>query len=166
MSLSESHEEDRRYEESVLDSALLADPVRVLRPRAALQVNPGDPVEVVAAKMREEKNGCAIVVDDKKLVGIFTERDLLMKECAGKAVKEVMTADPECMRMDDTIGTALHKMVAGKYRNLPLVDESGEPAGVVTQAEAVRYLVGFFPREALNQPPNSVREQPPDQYGG
>ena len=95
MSLSEKQEEDRRYEESVLDPALLADPVSVLRPRAAVEVNPGDPVEVVAAKMREEKNGCAIVVDDKKLVGIFTERDLLMKACAGKSVKEVMTADPD-----------------------------------------------------------------------
>jgi CBS domain-containing protein len=124
-----------------------------------------EPLKSVVESMRD-RFGAMPVVEGHKLVGIFTERDLLMKDCSRKSVKEVMTPDPECILMDDTIGTALHKMVTGNYRTVPLVDEAGEPAGVVTQAEAVRYLVGFFPSEALNQPPNSVKEQPPGQYGG
>ena len=78
-----------------------------------------------------------------------------------------MTADPERLVLGDTLGYALHKMSVGSFRNLPLVDDAGLPAGVVSQQEGVKYLVGFFPAEVIAQPPRSIEQQPPDsQYGG
>lgn len=175
----ERKEEERRYAEAAtdegrgLDSRVLHDPVRVLKPRPAVTVAPGDSVADAVGRMAGKRQGCAIVVEGGKVTGIFTERDAFIRVLAeGRDAKktkvaDVMTPKPEVLRLDDTIGFALHKMAVGQYRNLPLVDASGKPVGVVTQAEGVRYLAGFFPEELINQPPRSFEERPPrHQHGG
>ena len=173
MSLIEEEEDEQRYQEAgveekkVLDSSVLNDPIRVLQPKPAIIVGPSEPVDAVVQRMRAERNGCALVVEEGRLVGIFTERDVLMQGSGSAPVREVMTRDPESIRQDDTIATLFHKMVAGQYRHIPIVDGEGAPVGVVSQREAVRYLVGFFPTEVINKPPRSVEERPPrNQYGG
>ncbi|NKB16199.1 MAG: aldehyde dehydrogenase family protein, partial [Sphingomonadales bacterium] len=47
-------------------------------------------------------------------------------------ISEVMTADPECLRDDQTIAALLHMMSVGGFRHVPLVDEHGRPLGVVS----------------------------------
>ena len=153
----EKREEERRYEESaaegakVLDSRVLADPVPVLQPRAVVTVQNDVMVGEVIARMADKRSGCAVILDGKRLAGIFTERDALRRvlaaglDPAATPITDVMTADPERVAVTDTLGFALHKMSVGSFRHLPLVDAQGLPAGVVTQEEAVRYLVGFFP---------------------
>jgi len=69
--------------------------------------------------------------------------------------------------VEDTLGFALHKMSVGGFRHLPVVDDDGAPAGVISQREGVQYLVGFFPQELVNQPPRSIAQRPPrNQFGG
>lgn len=171
-------EEERRYEEAAkeeakrLDSRVLSDPVPVLEPKSAVIAAPGDKVIHVARAMADKRCSCALVVEDNRLIGIFTERDALARVLiAGRdphatVVDDVMTPDPERLVLGDTIGYALHKMTVGSFRNLPLVDRNGVPAGVVSQQDGVKYLVGFFPDEIINQPPRSIVQNPPPQYGG
>ena len=175
----DKREADRRYEESaaegakVLDSRVLADPVPVLRPRAVVTVQDDVTVAQAVGEMAARKRGCAVILDGKRLVGIFTERDALRRVLAAgldpaeTPITDVMTPDPERVAVTDTLGFALHKMSVGSLRHLPLGDAEGLPAGVVTQEEAVRYLVGFFPEAVINQPPRSLLTNPHDsQYGG
>lgn len=171
----EEREEERRYREagSALASEILNDPVNVLDPKPAVVVAPGDSVTDVVKAMADARCGCALVLDGKNVVGVFTERDALTRvlgagvDAAGTSVSDVMTPDPEILRAGDTLGYALHKMSVGSFRNLPLIDEDGRPLGVVTQQDGVKYLVGFFPEAAINQPPRSVEQAPPrNQYGG
>ena len=81
----DAREEERRYEESAqdegktLDSRVLSDPVPVLKPKAAVIAAPDDLVMDVARQMADKRCSCALVVDDKELVGIFTERDALTR---------------------------------------------------------------------------------------
>ncbi|MGH7162012.1 MAG: CBS domain-containing protein [Planctomycetota bacterium] len=175
----EREEDEKRYLEpdlkkgKTLDSRVLQDPVRVLNPKPTISVPPDEPVASVIRRMQRERNGCALVVDKGRLVGIFTERDVLLKVAlAGKPaeemkVRDAMSPDPESVTLDDTVGHAFHKMSSGAYRHVPLVDADGRPVGVLSQREAVNYLVGFFPAEAINQPPRSVEQRPPkNRYGG
>jgi len=175
----ERHEEERRYDESAveptktLDSSVLERPVRSLHRKEAVCVAPDDDLLVTAQRMVERHQGCAVVVEDGRVVGVFTERDALTRVLArGMAasetsVRDVMTSDPERLSLDDTLGYALHKMSVGGFRHVPVVDRDGEPAGVLSQREAVRFLVGFFPEEVINQPPRSVAQAPPrSQHGG
>jgi len=96
-----------------------------------LGVAPDTPVIEVIKKMKENRLGCALVVDGGKLVGIFTERDLLHK-LTGKsasshdtAVKELMSADPETLQESDSVATALNKMSMGRYRHIPVEKVDG-----------------------------------------
>ena len=176
----EKEEEERRYKEAAasgeaktLDSRVLSNPVRVLNPRAAVRAQPDETVLAVVERMAAERQGCALVVKDDRLAGIFTERDLMTrvlargKDPATLSVGDVMTSDPESLTLDDTLGYALHKMSVGSYRHVPIVDGKGHPVSVITQQEGVRYLVGFFPAEAINNPPRSIEQAPPTkQYGG
>ena len=175
----ERHEEERRYEEAgsttfkVLDSSVLTNAVPVLRPKNAVTAARGDTVAEVVKRMSDNSAGCALVVDGDDLAGIFTERDALRRVLAAgrdpntTTIGEVMTPEPERVSEADSLGFALQKMSVGSFRHLALVDEDGNPTGVVNQQDAVRYLVGFFPEEVINHPPQSILQNPHDsQYGG
>jgi len=175
----EGREEERRYAESgeenvkVLDTRILENPVRVLKRKPAVHAAPDETLAGVLQRMLDNRQGCAVVVRDDHVVGIFTERDALVRVLAKgadpKTVKmsDVMTADPDCLTFEDTLGFALHKMSVGGFRHLPVVDDDGAPAGVISQREGVQYLVGFFPQELVNQPPRSIAQRPPrNQFGG
>lgn len=90
--------------------------------------------------------GCVLICDkDKKLVGIASIRDLLLK-VAGTAkdltkiqVKSIMTANPEFLDKDAPLSFALHKMSIGKFRHVPVLDK-GKPIGVVSTRDLIEYL--------------------------
>ena len=143
----------------VFDQQMIREPIRLLRPkpRAPLWLAPGDSVEAAWYLMREHRVGCVLVVDAGTLVGILTERDLLMRvdgPRSGQAIREVMTPDPEALSPDDPIAFALNKMSVGGFRHVPLVDADGHPVGVVSVKDVVDYIVDFFPNDVLTVPPS------------
>jgi CBS domain-containing protein len=89
------------------------------------------PAVEAISKMREAHVGCALVIDDGKLLGIFTERDVLNRLTGKKAlapttpVRELMSADPETLRETDSVATALSKMSLGRYRHIPVRKTDG-----------------------------------------
>lgn len=91
-----------------------------------LSVSPDTPVLEVIRKMRSAGLGCALVLEDGKLVGIFTERDLLNKVTGPAAsshqtaVRELMSVDPEVLSEKDSVATAVNKMSIGRYRHIPV----------------------------------------------
>ena len=96
-----------------------------------LGVSPNSPAIEVIRKMKETRLGCALVLEDGKLVGIFTERDVLNKLTGKKAtdqrtaVKVLMSANPETLHETDSVATALNKMSMGRYRHIPLQKSDG-----------------------------------------
>jgi len=96
-----------------------------------LGVSPDTPAIDVIRKMKEARVGCALVLEDGTLVGIFTERDVLNKLTGeGKraeitAVKELMSANPETLCESDSVAAALNKMSMGRYRHLPMQKDDG-----------------------------------------
>ena len=109
--------------------------------------------------MKAKHLGCALICDRGKLVGLFTERDLLNKVIGEQvsysvAVENFMTPDPAKLSLDDSVITAMRVMKEGDYRNIPLINAEGEAAGVVTVRDLVVYFAEHFPKEALNLPPD------------
>ena len=106
--------------------------------------------------------GCVLVVDDDRLTGILTERDLLLKmEGAdlAESVARFMTPDPETLQLDDPIVWALNRMAVGGYRHVPLVDDEGRPVGILSVKDIVHYIVALFPNEVLTLPPDPARAE-------
>jgi CBS domain-containing protein len=125
----------------------------------------GDPivvdadVTVVAAvnEMNERHIGCVLVRRDGKLVGIFTERDVLRRVTFREGsrswkVDAVMTPNPETLPPGASVAYALNKMSVDGYRHIPIVDEHGKAIGVLSVKDIVNFVVEFFPESILNLP--------------
>ena len=76
-----------------------------------------------------------LAVDGDELLGVFTERDALLKlnvdyaELKDHPVSEYMTKQPRTLAADDKIAFALHRMDLGGYRHLPIMKD-GKPTGI------------------------------------
>jgi len=128
------------------DDHLLSDLADVLAPSSPLLVEAGTSVADVIGLMRERRSGYVLVTQAGKVGGIFTERDLLERVIAAGhapravAIERVMTRDPVVLRRDDSLAVAIHKMVMGSFRHIPLVDAAGRIDGVVSAHEILEHL--------------------------
>jgi CBS domain-containing protein len=120
-------------------------------------VDPKDTLKQVYATMQKEKVGCVLVCKGPKLVGIFSERDVVLKTLGDvpldTPVEKVMTPDPITATAKTTVGEAVELMHAKGFRNLPVLDDKKHPAGLVTVNRIIKYLAALFPAEVYNLPP-------------
>ena len=127
-----------------LAHSVMEDDIRQLE-QEFLGVSPDTSALEVIKKMKAASLGCALVLHNGKLVGIFTERDLL-KKLTGKdavaetaAVKELMSANPETLNETDSVATALNKMSMGRYRHIPVKKADGTYS-VTSIKHVLRYI--------------------------
>ena len=138
---------------------LKVDSVSRLRPTPPLRIAPDQTVADAVRLMRERRVGCLLVCRDDRLLGVFTERDLMRRVLAAglpltTAVAACMTPDPVVVRPKEPIGAAIRRMEEGGYRHLPVLDEAGQPVGVLSVKRIVHYLAEHFPATVYNQPPD------------
>ena len=144
------------------EEALKTEKIRNLGTREALCVSPGLPLGEVVRMMQERRTGCAVVVEGKKVVGIFTERDALIRGLLANAkpetpIEQLMTKKPKVLDREDTLAVAIRLMHDGKYRHLPVVNGRRELLGLVSVRDIVFYLSENFPLEIYNLPPDPHR---------
>lgn len=143
-----------------LESALLTETLDKVTIQPPLVVGAGATVAETISRMQQGSRGCALVVGDTgRLVGIFTERDVLMRlvgrpiDLGQTAVRDYMTRDPVTLPSDSSVAFALNRMLIEGFRHIPLVDERGCPTGVVSMRQLIEYLSDLFNRDILNIPP-------------
>ncbi len=135
----------KRSPASPLEQRIVKDRIRSLRPREPLIVGPDTTVAEVLKQLVDQGVGCVLVVEDGEAVGIFSERDALLRlntryEVLGdRPISEYMTRDPETLDIDDRIVFALHKMDLGGYRHIPILEE-GRIVGVISVRDILRYV--------------------------
>ncbi len=119
----------------------------------------GTSLEETLRLMRDEGVGCVLVCDGERLVGIFTERDVLNKLFGAEVdhrdpVDRYMTPDPAVLSLDDSLGDAVRMMTERGYRHIPLRDRLGRRAGMIAARDIVHYVAEHFPAEVVNLPPS------------
>lgn len=138
-----------------MDARTLSLPISTLDYKQSATVQVGTAVSEVIDLMQEEGKGCVLVVDaDEQLVGIITERDLLIHISGQRAApaafkaEQVMTANPEALRASDPIAFALNLMHLGHFRHVPLCvwDDQGEayPIGLISTRDILEHLAVFI----------------------
>ncbi len=134
--------------------------LRVLSRRQPVTVLPGTSLAECVRAIQRTGTGDSVFVCDAsgRLSGVLTERDVFARIVGGtvdlhQPVETLMTTEPKTLDLDDTIRDAIVLMQTGRYRNVPLVDESRQLVGVVRQSDIIKYLAESFPEELLNLPP-------------
>ena len=128
-----------------VERGLLEDRIESLVVKPHQCVAPDTPIGEVLNKMDGAHTGCVVVVDGERLVGIFTDRDALMRvnvdaaKMADVPIREVMTPDPVTLESCNNVAYALHKMHVGGYRHVPILTQ-GKLTGVISIRDIFRYL--------------------------
>lgn len=155
----ESYDDWREEASSTFTSATLSEPLGSVTRRALVTVETTATIAETIHAMNESHVGAALIVQNGRLTGIFTERDVLTKVAAAHLdidatpVTRVMTPDPETLPASASIAYAMHRMSVEGYRHVPLVDDEHRPLGVVAVRDIVAWMCELFPASILNLPP-------------
>lgn len=135
--------------ENSVERSVMFDQVRALKQNAPATIGVDATVGQAIERMASANVGALLVVDDAgKLLGIFSERDLLKRivgitdDYADLPIARFMSAKPESVATADTLNFVLQKMDAGGYRHVPVV-EDGKPVGIISARDMLRFVTGL-----------------------
>ncbi len=143
---------------------------QILRPKC-VNCAPEFSLQEALDLMHHEKSGYIVIRDEHlRVLGMFTERDVLMKVmCPGvdlnEPVKKYMNTEFVELSKSDTVGTAINAMKKYSIRHIPLVDEVGQMTGVLSVRTIANFLSELFPTEVFNLPPKSDQSYPAAEGG-
>lgn len=122
---------------------MFSTPVRqLIEPRKLLVAAPESTVREASNMMASRAVGAVLVVEGERLVGIFTERDVVFRVVArgldpdATRLAAVMTPEPKTIAPDKAFGVAMALMHENGFRHLPVIDK-GVPIGVVSSRSAL-----------------------------
>jgi CBS domain-containing protein len=109
--------------------------------------------QAIRAMLDRHVGAVAILDENTRVAGIFTERDVLRRlslsghEPAQTPVREVMTTPVEMATLDTTPGQALATMVERHYRHLPIVDDDGRLLGMLSIRNVLQARIDTLTRQ-------------------
>ena len=130
--------------------------------RKVLKAPPETLVSKAARLMADKNVGAVMVVEDERLVGIFTERDIVFRVVAQgldartTRLADVMTPAPDTVDPDKSFGYALLIMHERGFRHLPVIQDS-KLVGIVSSRSAMDPELEEFSSEARRR--KHIREQ-------
>ncbi|WP_294358509.1 CBS domain-containing protein [uncultured Sphingomonas sp.] len=118
-----------------------------------VSISPDRRVADAVALLAERRIGAVPVIDDGRVVGVFSERDVIrcLREHGASALDQsiatVMTAPAVTVGRDDSVLGALSLMTKRRIRHLPVV-EGGQVLGIVSIGDLVKYRIDRIEAEA------------------
>lgn len=103
-------------------------------------------------RMAQARVGAIMVLEEDQLIGLFTERDALVRvlanglDPAATTLAEVMSANLQTITPDRPLGHAMHLMFEGGFRHVPVVD-AGRPVGMISARDALGMEMVAFEEE-------------------
>ncbi len=133
-----------------LEASLTEISVEKLSPKTPVLVPARATVSDALTVMRDRRIGAVLIGTSDEIVGIFSERDVLLRiadryqEVKSSPITEFMTANPETLELDAPIAFALNKMEVGDFRHLPITRD-GLLVGVISLRDVLAFLSAEYP---------------------
>jgi CBS domain-containing protein len=114
--------------------------------RPPVTVLPETSVLEAACAMRDRNVGSVIVYEEGSVVGILTDRDVVLALAderfvnGNQRVSEFMTRDPVCLASRDDVDTGLTRMRMHRVRRMPVLNEQGELVGIVSLDDMLMHM--------------------------
>lgn len=109
--------------------------------------------EAIHKMLDHHVGAVAVVDDDYRVAGIFTERDVLRKMSLSRldpktaSVRELMTTPVEMATRGTGAGEALSIMLERHFRHLPVADDNGKLLGILSIRNLLEWRVGDLSHE-------------------
>lgn len=122
--------------------------------RAVATVTSGSTIAAAAEMLTTKKIGAVVVVDDNKVVGILSERDIVRhlgkdwNALASRPVSDVMTKNVVSVSRFATVADVMERMTEKRIRHMPIVEE-GELVGIVSIGDVVKRKIEETEQEAM-----------------
>jgi CBS domain-containing protein len=121
--------------------------VRDVMTQVVLTAQTGTTIAEVASLMAERRVGSALVVEGDRLIGIFTERDIVKalsqdSSAIHQGIGHWMTKQPQTIRFHATTDEALQRMLDGGFRHLPVMD-GDRMVGMISMRDLSRVQVSL-----------------------
>ena len=128
--------------------------IRDVMTRDVQTVTPDQTAQEAASFMLREDAGSMPVSDGNRLIGMITDRDIAVRGVARgygpeTAVRELMTDDVICARIDDDVEEVAMRMSEAQVRRLPVLDENEQLCGIVSLGDLSRETEGEVAHHAL-----------------
>ena len=168
--LTQMDEDEARVNPEVSAAIQLKDPIRTLA-KKCIVLSEDTSLDKVLKAFKKHSTGCVVLTKDKKITGIFTERDIVLNvlgkrlDFSQSNIKDFMTKNPHTLRMEDPVSFALNMMVDGGFRHIPIVDKKNYPKGMISILDIVEHLGNVFYEEIMNLPPKPLRKQKKQEGG-
>ena len=133
-----------------LEQALADEKATAIQSQPYASVTADTSVEDAIKQLVGDDIACLLVEDEGKLVGIFSDRDILDKVALeydavkDSSVKDVMTTDPVYVVDTDSASATLTVMAVTGYRHVPIVDLDRTIVGIVSPQRVTRFLRDHF----------------------
>lgn len=143
---------------SKIDGILATVRIDDLPRRRVCRVAPSTTLGEVYRLLDAEQSVAVLIEEDGRLVGIFTERDVLYRTALEGGletpISELMTSDDLVtlapgQKLRDAIGV----MTERRIRHVPLVDADGKQRGMIGGRDVLRLIADYYPETLLNLPP-------------
>ncbi len=134
-----------------LAARLISESVMELKPDRGLTMLPENTVSEVTQSMIDQHASGVMIVYHDELVGIFTERDFLMKvadryeELRQEPVRKFMSPLPEAIESTDSIAQGLNLMAVKHYRHIPVMQDN-KPIAMVRTRDVLGFIAQHCPR--------------------
>lgn len=131
---------------SRIEDSVMHLPLTTLKMTPVHAVSPDTALDVAIQTLARQKTAIVEVVEDGKLLGVLSVRDVVTRVGAdysgklNKSVREFMTPAPETLPPDAPVTFALNKMDIGAYRHVPVVQD-GRIMGVVSATDVLEFIV-------------------------
>ena len=150
-----------------VDSVLKAKRINEITNPKLVQATPEISVKDAIELMQQNRAGYIVIAKNKKVVGIFTESDVVQKILErdvnwGDSISKYMTPNPLCLKPTDSVGAAIDLMGEKRLYHIPLVDDNCDLVNVLSVRTLIRFLGEFYPTEIYNLPPrpDQIMETP------
>lgn len=125
---------------------------------------PQTSIRAVGKMMSQVDTGVIPIVEDGKVAGVVTDRDIVIRAVAEHGdldapVSQIMSAEVQTCREDDTVADAVGKMSSQKIRRLIVLNDAGRLAGVVSLGDIAK----DYGAKQVGKTLEEISFAPPDQ---
>ena len=134
-----------------LAARLINESVMELKPDRGLTMLPESTVSEVTQSMIDQHTSGVMIMYHDELVGIFTERDFLMKiadrydELRQEPIRKFMSPLPEAIQSTDSVAQGLNLMAVKNYRHVPIMQDN-KPVAIVRTRDVLGFIAQHCPK--------------------